>query len=306
MIATPTVLIIGAGASVGYGFPLGIDLVKLIVAAAGQGSPQRRELLSAEFRGGDLDTFSERLRLAGARSIDTFLEGNASTMVEIGKAAIALIILQKEDQCKREGRLFIGSAERLKDHWLEFVWDQMRTGSAAETFVNNQITFITFNYDRLIEYYFRTVLQNAFALPAQEAENLTRSLRIIHLHGQLGTPIFGHYRDPLPGLLVQEAAKGIRVIHDQFADTDSNFQAAHGALEGASRVCMLGFGYHPVNIERLRLAKYLARKDVDVQGSAYNMGLAEVQAAHARLGRTFAVQPNYQAEQFLREMVQLT
>ena len=304
MITSPTVLIVGAGASWGYGFPLGAELVRLIVAGTGKNGPQRQALLRAGLHEGDLDGFSERLRLSGARSIDTFLEGSDATTVEIGKAAIALIILQAEYQCRREGKLFIGSGERLKDHWVEYVWDRMRTGSTPETFANNQISFITFNYDRVIEYYFKTVLQNTFAFRPQAAEELTQSLRIVHLHGQLGTPIFGQYQDPLPGLLVQEAAKGIQVIHDQFPDADPNFRAAHTALEAASTVGLLGFGYHRVNIERLRLGTYLERATVAVAGNTFNMGLAEIQVAQGLIRRTLAVQPTYTAERFLREMVQ--
>src|SRR5881409_3087217 len=119
MITLTTVFVIGAGASAGYGFPLGAELVRLIVQGTVQGGPMRRDLLTAGFRDDGLDAFAERLRGADPRSIDTFLEGNDAKTVEIGKAAIALLILGAEGQCLRDGRLFIGS-QRLEDHWLGY------------------------------------------------------------------------------------------------------------------------------------------------------------------------------------------
>ncbi len=305
MITSPTVFITGAGASWEYGFPLGRELVRQIVQGTAKGGDLRAELLRTDYiREGDIDAFSERLRGSDPRSIDTFLEGNQPEMVEIGKAAIALLILRAEHQCKREGRLFIGS-ELLQDHWLGYVWDLMRSGSTPENFANNQISFVTFNYDRLIEYYFETVLQHTFGIRHEAAKTLQQSLRIVHLHGELGTPIFGQYQNQLQGLLVREAAKGILVIHDQFATDDPNFRRARELLEPASIVCMLGFGYHPVNIERLKLGRYTVDANKQVAGSTYLMGGAQVRVAQKRLQRAFPSHPGLKAEQFLKEAVEL-
>lgn len=304
MITTPMVLIIGAGASVDYGFPLGSGLVTEIVSglAPGNKNTLRVSLRRAGFEEGDLNEFRRRLIGSDPLSIDAFLEGAEPEVVAIGRAAIATIVLGREHLCKERGVLISRRLE--EDHWLRYVWNEMRERSTPETFTKNQISFVTFNYDRTIEYYFENVLQDAFDLPHQAASELVHSLHIVHLHGHPSTE-FGDYFDPQPGALVLRAAEGIRVIHDRVAADDPNFALAHEWMKQASQVCFVGFGYHPVNIERLQVAQHLP-SGRPIMGSTYEMGEAQVDTAKLRIGGHTAMAGwwrNLKAERFLREAV---
>ncbi len=76
------------------------------------------------------------------------------------------------------------------------------------------------------------------------------------------------------------------------------------------RRCILGFGYHPVNIERLRLNEMLpaeSRPGCEIAASTYGMGDAEVRVAEGRIRRGLYTRhrSDLKAERFLREAAQL-
>ena len=72
MIKNPTVLILGAGASYPYRFPLGEEMVTGILNKM----TAEPETFYAGTRPGDLEDFKQKLRKADPTSIDAFLEGN--------------------------------------------------------------------------------------------------------------------------------------------------------------------------------------------------------------------------------------
>ena len=307
MITNPTVFITGAGASYEYRFPLGWGLVEQIISAVKTNADgMRNSLVAASFREGDLDNFRKRLKNSDSRSIDTFLEGADKKTSDIGKAAIALIILKSEAVCKSEELLF---GAKPRDHWMGYVWNLMRSGSDKTTFHMNKVSFVTFNYERTIEEYFTTVLMNAFNLTPKEAEQLRRdTVEVVHLHGGIADREFGQYMTPFPGTLVRPTAAGIKVIHDTVTSADPAFQRAWGLLSQASIACLLGFGYDPVNIRRLKIHEYLGKSGggggSKLYGTTYGMGQAEVATAQKRRqrGATFA---SLKAEEFLRQNVPL-
>lgn len=301
MINWPTVFVVGAGASVDYDLPLGSVLVELIVDGLSTTGFLRKPLLEAGFRLGDLETFADRLKRSDLDSIDAFLEGNEVQFTEIGKAAIASAILFRERDSR--GHLFTA---RRNDHWLRYLWGVMKSQADTASFADNKISFVTFNYDRLIEYYFETVLQTTFNLKRDDARELRdRTMQIVHLHGSIVGRDFGDYSHPLSGEVVQEIASGIRVVHDEIPRGDEVFQIAYELFKSAKRVCFLGFGYHPVNIVRLQLNSLLGNK-AQLTGTAYGLGQAEVEMAKKRVGRDFITGGrDEKVERFLRERVPL-
>jgi len=305
MITAPTVFIIGAGASSEYGFPLGTELVKQAVfhtrAAA---TALVKALVSSGVSADDAGEFSVRLRDSDPNSIDTFLENNREEYVRIGKAAIALVILLAEVNCLKH-RLLIEKAP--EDHWLKYIWNAVREACSAQTLQDNRISFVTFNYDRVLETYLDGVIQNAFNLELAEATVLReQAFPIVHLHGQVSNIGFGAYP---PGELLnerlQEIASGIRVVHDSVPRDDPAFEKAFGMIRSAQMICCLGFGYHPTNVMRLRLEE-LKALTAQFCGSAYGMGAAQIQQAENILSLSInQTSGNLKCEAFLREHVVL-
>ena len=168
------------------------------------------------------------------------------------------------------------------------------------------MTFVTFNYDRVLEKYFDTVIENMFGLAASDASALReRAIPIIHLHGKIVKRDFGDYEESAVVGSLSSIASEISVVHDTVPMNDPIFKQAFGAISRARLICFLGFGYHPVNIERLRIHE-LASDNVSIIGSTYGMGEAEVRLAQGRLQRQLhASSTSHKCREFLRARAQL-
>src|SRR5216683_5100509 len=285
MITRPTVFILGAGASAEYGFPLGEALVQRIKSGTSP-SPRgdlRVDLARADFKQSELDEFFRKLRDSDLLSIDAFLEGNQDRFQQIGKAAIAITILRAERD-SQTGERWQGT-NVPDDHWLRYVWNMMKSGcDSVDRFAQNRVSFVTFNYDRTIEWYFPIVLENALNLGPREArELLARSVPVVHLHGEIAHLEFGYSpgnEGHLAGEQVLQIAAGIRVVHDP--TDEPQFKKAWELFKQASLVCILGFGYHPTNIERLRLKDFVPG-GAQIPASTFQMGSAERSVAYGRI-----------------------
>src|SRR5688572_10130162 len=97
MIKVPTVLVLGAGASDPYRFPLGRKLMAEICQNAHStyirelnptGDPKIKK---------DIEDFRDALRTSGQQSVDAFLEHRDEFRV-IGKKAIARALIPCEDE----------------------------------------------------------------------------------------------------------------------------------------------------------------------------------------------------------------
>jgi hypothetical protein len=305
LIRTPTVFIVGAGASYEYGFPLGEKLVKQIVFhTRAAETPFSKAMVASGIDSTDVLQFSSSLKGADLSSIDAFLENNRAEFVRVGKAAIALVILLAELECAKQGRLIENPPE---DNWLKYIWNVARAGCAAQTLLDNRVSFVSFNYDRVLETYLSGVIGSAFNLSSDEAAELrTQAFPVVHLHGQVAGVKFGAGPEAFLNERLDEIAAGIRVVHDAVPVGDSVFEEAQGMIEQAEVICCLGFGYHPTNIKRLRLSR-LKKTNARFVGSTFGMGRAEMLQAQAALGLDLTHVPlsGRKCEAFLRENVVL-
>lgn len=251
MISTKTVLILGAGASAPYGFPLGRPLLNQI---CGQLSPEQRSndhrqvLIDLGHSASEVEDFRNELRHSDFGSVDEFLEKNAGYM-SLGKLAIASALIPYED----EKRLFPPHAPA--DHWYKQLADALEVQS--EAVCDNQLAVLTFNYDRSLEVYLRTVISTRRRCTHSEAAEVLQSIPIIHLYGDLGklegtTQDATMYSPDLEPAKVKAAARSMKIIHES-EDQTPEFDEGVKLLEKAERIYFLGFGYHPTNVRRLRV-----------------------------------------------------
>ena len=268
----------------------------MIVDGLGPNGVIRQSLLDTDMRDKNLEGFAESLRGADLSSIDAFLENNTDEFVEIGKACIAFMILFRERDAKEEVK-----NHPPADHWLKYIWNIMRSETDSKRFVENKLSIVSFNYDRLIEYYFDHVIANAFNLSSAEAKDLRkRTIPIVHLHGNIPMDVdFGDFSNPLPPPVTEKITSGIRIVHETMPSDDPRFEAAYKILNMADQVFMLGFGYHLENIRRLKI-RQLLRGGVPLFGTVYKMGEAEIDTLK-KYGLDFIRGGNNEkAEQFLR------
>ncbi len=171
MIVKDTVLILGAGASKPYGFPLGAELRDDVIRARHKIELDYLLEKNMKFNHDYYAKFAEDLRTSGYSSVDAFLE-NRDDWIDIGKLAIAHKLILYE----QNARLF--PPNQPKDHWYECLWQKLSAESWKQ-FKKNRITIITFNYDRSLEHYLSAIIYNNFKI---KPSAVTKALPIIHVH----------------------------------------------------------------------------------------------------------------------------
>jgi len=268
MISEETVFIIGAGGSVPYGYPTGAGLRKMIV----MDFPKRyKRLVTGERL---QDTLSnEALDLAktfecsSTQSIDLFLSRNHQ-YADVGKKAIILIILFSE-----LGSRFREVAPNSDQDWYSHIFNRMTekliNPDSWKEFKNNKVKFITFNYDRSLEYFLHESLSNSFTkAPKKEINDQINSIEFHHIYGkvsllpwekktdenEIDLPYFGSETESFDKLIksdkVNLLAKNIKIIHERSGD---HLNEVIESIKHAKKIFFLGFGYAEENIKILQL-----------------------------------------------------
>lgn len=266
MIKDPTVLILGAGASVPYGFPSGAQLRDMIcVSARGPGKLQSVLQSHAGIPQEETTDFARQFHRSQIASIDAFL-AKRSEFTSIGKRCIAAILTEFESPDQLEG---VDPTE----HWYGHLWNVMIDGvGKPDDLGTNAIKFISFNYDRSLEHFLHTATKYTFGVDDAAAERAWKRLPILHVYGSLGQY---HYlpgngvRQYHPGLTQESlsiAAGGIEVIPEA-RDDSASFAAAKEWCSEAQRIGFLGFGFDRLNVARLALAPITGMRRHERNGS---------------------------------------
>lgn len=298
MINKKTVLILGAGASVPYGFPTGTKLRQNILDLFKEeikndwdfrkhprilGKYEKNEIWNyiRSIQGIDgLSRFISALQKSKKYSVDAFLE-RRTEFLEIGKALISMVLISKEAE------QYIDNAE---SDWYQYLLNEME--APVHEFLQNNITILTFNYDRSLEFYFFNSLKNSYGLSDDETVTLLQSIPIIHLHGTLGNlPFITNASSRLYNQVrsieaIKICSVNIKIIYENEIELE-RFKFAREHMEDADIVCFLGFGYNPTNLERLGVKEVLRGKAV--YGSTYGLTGSEVK----RIGKYFNHQINF-------------
>jgi len=298
MLSKPTVFVLGAGASMPYHFPSGEGLEREIINSladcnAGEWGRELREMFNTTV----LCTFQEKLRYARAGSVDAFLEHNAD-FLEVGKACIARALIPRE----KDHALFEGKT----DSWYDCLWQRLRGGSVADLQRQN-VTFVTFNYDRSLEHYLHRVITNLYGVDEPTARTVMATMPIIHVHGCLGALVAEgdddssgrQYSPALTVDAIRRAMSGIRIVHEE-AEGDPVFQQAREALCRAEVVCFMGFGFNSTNVDRLAPETWNAQTRV---GTAIGVGPTRQNEICARIGDAMRLPQGFDLIQILRERV---
>lgn len=181
MIRTPTVFVLGAGASAPYGYPLGDALTARIRELTNSNGGIWNALVAKFGAVGPVLSFHHALTKSEPRSIDDFLESNPQ-FLDIGKLSIAaaLTVYGPPHQYPISSSL----------HWYRYLWQLMHAEAAtSKEFRGNQVKVITYNYDTSFERYFRRCVAGMYTDIATDstAERFVEDvLPVVHVHGSLG------------------------------------------------------------------------------------------------------------------------
>lgn len=164
----------------------------------------------------------------------------------------------------------------------------MTRGGSVDDFARNKIAFLTFNYDRSLEFFLLEALQNKYGIGLTQAQQLLDEIPIVHLHGQLGKlaakvdPQTGTrpYMVNLAPASIALAAEGISIVHEDIGSYPQ-FGRARDLLRTAEQIWILGFGYLRENVERLDQISFWdgGGRGLQLFGTFYGLADAEIRAA---------------------------
>ena len=261
MIRKKTVLVVGAGGSCSYDFPSGAGL---LWDARSTSVQTLREITRNYYPDRIVGEFLAALTECESDSLDNLLEFRADAD-HIARLYMASRILRAEDNARR--------AFKDQSDWLGYLFQKMDARWPERTdFGQNAVTFVTYNYDRLIEHRISQGLRARYRhTDSQVEENIEQfwvNHPVLHLHGSTGE--FGRKIIPYGARtsdreniedaianVIERASNGIQVVH-QVDGNSTAFQAARKALSEAERVVFLGFSFGETNVDRLDLSAIAA------------------------------------------------
>lgn len=286
MFVNKTVFILGAGASWHYGLPTGEALVgevrKKARLAAKFFKDSRRSIAFVPKFVADLISpdnpqpsiawtnaaracaeFEERLQAVDPPVIDYFL-GQNPHLAGVGRLLIAWVILECGEKYKVYQNINRPENERsINDNWCRFILSRLASGcEKSSDLLNNDVHFITFNYDLSLENKISAGLWHTALFSGDVIEEFFANDRIVHVYGDVGQCKLDYSAFEIENAEIQkwkilldhvyEASVGIRTIapHEKEADQDG-LRVARKKLAEASCVYILGFGFDEQNCSRL-------------------------------------------------------
>ncbi|MGA3004557.1 MAG: hypothetical protein ABSE20_22815 [Acetobacteraceae bacterium] len=220
MILTPTVFVLGAGASWHYGYPTGEKLVDRVIEMAerlrafchlalqagggwqGSAYVEERSDPPAYGRGwgrvmNDCNLLVQRLQTVRPLVIDHFLEWNQG-LRDIGRLLIAAVMLECEAVWLESGvnqnrsqysalhPSEISELQRQPDSYIRFIVHKLLFGcKTSSDLLRNQVRFITFNYDVSLEMQLSGAFASLDIIEPSDGDKFLNEDRIVHVYGSV-------------------------------------------------------------------------------------------------------------------------
>ena len=255
--------------------------------------------------------FAKSIRHSMMVSTDEFLKNRLgqekSEEADFGKRLIAREILMAEKES--ENSYVRGGEGKKKEQWLGNIdWIQQLLSRIDQQpnweEVLKQTVFLTFNYDRVLEYCIFLYLTSDKQYTDADAHAFIKEMQIHHVNGFIGS------LEEIPFGVVengkyQEIAKRMETVWEKRQNRDeSEKEKYQDFLKNAQRVYFMGFSYIPDNLEsigiprgaeiirnakvyatamglssqnRLRISTYLDLKDFEKRNEPEPMPEIEVQ-----------------------------
>jgi len=265
MIKEKTVFILGAGASMPYGFPSARQLRKEIIDNYFNQLKDLFYTVDAKYRKEDMlildlaKQLTVKFKDSGLYSIDNFLARN-SNYLDIGKMAIILFLLKAEANSN-----FNEFSHSPESDWYSYIYNkhlinELITPLDYKNFGKNNVEFITFNYDRSLEKYIYNSLLNSFEFADNEkvVEQISK-INISHVYGSLGTLLDMHPQAFKFDIKTIEFGKKIKSFFElnnlinniQLMIDDVNKEYFINIINKATRIFILGFGFDEMNLKKI-------------------------------------------------------
>lgn len=315
-------LVLGAGSSKNFGFPLGLGLRDTLardlnIKLDDMGSKlecgsyeiyqalEHLVYLSDDRLGNTIQHRQAALQIASAMrfssSIDEYIERHRSDRyrADCAKLGIAKAIVEAE----RSSNIYIdrssgqvGLPTSSADSWLAFLLRDLTRGLETEDLHQafRNIFVVNFNYDRCVEYFVFHWLKQVYELSDHAAGAIAQSLNIYHPYGSLGnleyhdsgqTVPFGS--QPRPSTLV-DIARRIRT-YSEAQDDDTSLSLAHEKIAKCKNLVFLGFGFLVENLNLLALPASMSRTTISFYASTFELAEPKWDLAKSRVSKACRV-----------------
>lgn len=297
-----TLFVIGAGASSEFGLPLGQALANSIRGRLQEelrhGAAASRPILDGGMSSGLTGDWAVAARelaggLVSARSIDRLIEARSDRplVVALAKFAIAQTIAEGErnsilsPSIDRDWDKTHEAMTAAAQSYLGILFSQLQEGvkpkNSDEIF--SDISFVTFNYDRIIERYLKLAFEHVIGLSDSEAIERVKRVSIEHVYGGLGDCIE-----------CEDSKVEFGVEDERVRDTVGSFKTFTDGIEmgqldrigdlvrESDKIVFLGFSFDPINLD------YLIRGGLSphqkICGTTLGMGENELVTVYQSLG----------------------
>lgn len=288
MIKEDTVFILGAGASCPYGYPTGVELRNLIYTSGIEVIKKivktklksRRELYR-------MHTYELGKIIEHSNSDDQIdwiikkFESSKPYLANIGKMLITHFILTSEKESITEEGTLKSNPEQ---DWYQELFSTMTKpapsyDASPELFKRNLVTFFTFNYDRSVDYFFKTKIESYydFKYYGSHPKHIYSQFKPFHIYGVISNLYkddclhFGNYQNELS--VLEKHKDDINLIRTGY-DTLNTIDIQETISE-ANRIYFLGFGYDERNLQLLGFPKILNDRH-EIFGTAYEKTQGEI------------------------------
>lgn len=169
-----------------------------------------------------------------------------------------------------------------------YLWHKMVDGCTSYyQFKENKIKFITFNYDRSLEYFFVQRILNFF--PEQEEfqniNNIFKIIPIYHVFGKVGnfhweSEVSRNYTHELGNYSnYHEIGKELRTIYE--IESTKELDTIKDIVHNADEVQFFGFGYNDFNLRLLDVQNW--PENLHISGTRYKLSDREVGDVNKKL-----------------------
>lgn len=203
-------------------------------------------------------SFAKSIRHSMMVSTDEFLKNrlsqDKSEEADFGKRLIAREILIAEKES--ENSYTRGSESKKKNEWLGNIdWIQHLLSRIDQQpnweEILKQTVFLTFNYDRVLEYCIFLYLTADKQYESAAAHVFIEEMQIFHVNGYIG-PIKTIPFGAVENGQYQEIAKGMETVWEKRQNRDESEKEKYQEfLKNANRVYFLGFSYIPDNLDSI-------------------------------------------------------
>jgi len=284
MIKENTVFILGAGASRPYNFGVGetwkSDIISNFLEDFEEICSVGSDYGPRNFLMGFAENLIENFKGTPQISIDQFLSHQDNeTITRFGKMAIILSIKKYEINSHLPWKNV-----KLKGDWYKHLYIKMTSEKKLESFCNNKVAFITFNYDRSLEHFFYHSLKHDFGETDDTVIEALSNIPILHVYGQIAPlPWQGNKKHTLEYMdeyrddwfTYDELCACINNIHIMGEDNENkSILEARNIIADSERILFLGFGYSKENLEILNMVEALTSiREKSIYGTG--LGLEE-------------------------------